>query len=131
MKKHLTWKGRINRLRFFNLELLLLLLIAISAITTLPLIYPSRYDSSFVESVTKIQLYTNLMNLPIVYFAMCFKIRRFHDLDKSALNLLWLLIPGVNFYFIFILFFSKGTDGQNKFGEDRLKENNQHFKESA
>lgn len=131
MKKYLTWKGRINRFRFLNLELLLILLIAISAITTLPLIYPSRYDSSFVTSVTNIQLYTNLMNLPIIYFAICFKIRRFHDLNKSAFNLLWLLIPGVNLYFIFILFFFKGTDGDNRFGEDRLKKSNKSLKESA
>jgi len=131
MTKYFTWKCRMNRFRYFNLQLLLTLFIVASIITTLPLIYPSRYDPNFVAAMTKIQFYTNLINIPILYWYICFKIQRFHDLNKSGWNVFWFAIPIVNLYFAVTLFFVKGTVGENQYGPYILAGTKPNFKESA
>jgi len=44
------------------------------------------------------------------------KIRRFHDLDRKGISVLYLLIPFYNFFVLLHLYFAKGTIGNNKFG---------------
>ncbi len=47
-------------------------------------------------------------------------IRRLHDLDRSGWWILLFLIPLVGAIILIIWFCSKGTDGSNRFGADRL-----------
>lgn len=47
-------------------------------------------------------------------------IRRLHDLDRSGWWILLFLIPLVGAIILIIWFCSKGTDGPNRFGADRL-----------
>jgi uncharacterized membrane protein YhaH (DUF805 family) len=46
--------------------------------------------------------------------------QRFHDLEYSGWAVLWLLIPVINLYFFFLLFFRRGTAGANQYGPDPL-----------
>ena len=47
-------------------------------------------------------------------------VRRLHDLDRSAWWILLDLVPLVGWIILLIWFCFKGTDGQNRFGADRL-----------
>ena len=47
-------------------------------------------------------------------------IRRLHDLDRSGWWILLFLIPLIGAIILIIWFCSKGTDGPNRFGADRL-----------
>ena len=46
--------------------------------------------------------------------------QRFHDLGYSGWTLLWLLVPLINLYFFYLLFFKPGVAGGNRFGPDPL-----------
>nr|WP_319516190.1 DUF805 domain-containing protein [uncultured Cohaesibacter sp.] len=45
-------------------------------------------------------------------------VRRLHDVNKSSWWGLGSLIPFMNFYALYLLFFKRGTEGPNKFGDD-------------
>jgi uncharacterized membrane protein YhaH (DUF805 family) len=47
-------------------------------------------------------------------------VRRLHDLDRSGWWLLLSLIPLVGAIILIVWFCGKGTDGPNRFGQDRL-----------
>jgi uncharacterized membrane protein YhaH (DUF805 family) len=47
-------------------------------------------------------------------------VRRLHDLDRSGWWVLLDLIPVVGWIILIIWFCTKGTDGPNRFGADRL-----------
>lgn len=47
-------------------------------------------------------------------------IRRLHDLDKSGWYILIMCIPIINIVFGLYLLFAKGTEGDNKYGNDPL-----------
>ena len=47
-------------------------------------------------------------------------VRRLHDLDRSGWWLLLDLIPVVGWIILIVWFCTKGTDGPNRFGADRL-----------
>jgi uncharacterized membrane protein YhaH (DUF805 family) len=51
---------------------------------------------------------------------LVFVAKRFHDLDRSALYILGMLVPFYNLYLGIILLFQKGTTGPNRFGPDPL-----------
>jgi len=131
MYKYFHWKGRISQLGYINSQLLVLLFFIGIVLTTLPLIYESRYDPAFVDSMAGIQFYTNLFSIFVVYWDLCFKIKRFHDIDYSPFNIFWFLVPGINLYFFVILFLKKGTIGPNKYGPDPLNKRSPEYKETA
>lgn len=54
--------------------------------------------------------------IAMIFYGASFTVRRFHDLDKSAYYLLWLLVPLVNLYFYIILFFMAGKEQANNYG---------------
>ena len=62
----------------------------------------------------------------ITIFAMA---KRCHDLDKSGWEFLKSLIPIYNIYFLFILLFSDGTIGGNRYGKNptEFKENDESW----
>jgi uncharacterized membrane protein YhaH (DUF805 family) len=47
-------------------------------------------------------------------------VRRLHDLDRSGWWILLFLIPIVGWIVLLIWYCTKGTDGPNRFGADRL-----------
>ena len=52
--------------------------------------------------------------------SLAIAIRRLHDLDRSGWWILLGLIPLVGIIVLLIWYCSKGTDGPNRFGQDRL-----------
>jgi uncharacterized membrane protein YhaH (DUF805 family) len=52
--------------------------------------------------------------------ALCVTVRRLHDLDRTGWQLLLGLIPFVNLYIWFLLFFQPGTQGPNRYGPDPM-----------
>jgi len=57
-------------------------------------------------------LYTLALFLPSIGVM----IRRFHDINKSGWNSLWMIIPIVNLVLILIWFTQAGDKGKNKYG---------------
>lgn len=54
-----------------------------------------------------------LLSLINIYAIVC----RLHDIDKSGLWVLLVLIPFMGFIMSVYLLFAKGTQGRNRFGE--------------
>jgi uncharacterized membrane protein YhaH (DUF805 family) len=46
--------------------------------------------------------------------------QRFHDLGLSGWAILWLLVPVIQFYYVYLLLFKRGQSGENRFGPDPL-----------
>lgn len=46
--------------------------------------------------------------------------QRFHDLGMSGWSVLWMLVPIVQLYFLYVLFARRGEAGENRFGPDPL-----------
>lgn len=61
-----------------------------------------------------------LLYLPTAHGMVVIAVKRFHDLNRSGWNYLYLLIPGVNLYFLYLLYFKKGNQGDNSYGPDPL-----------
>ena len=62
-----------------------------------------------------------IVGLAVIIGGVSLVVKRLHDLDKSGLFALLMLIPIVDFFFGLYLLLAKGTDGVNRFGEDPLQ----------
>lgn len=101
MIKYFLIKGRINRRELFALTAVVLLLEFIAC-----LIFRNKSDILIKISIL----------LFVFYLMQCAK--RFHDINKSAINgFLWWIVPIINLVYFFQLYFSKGNDRRNKYGE--------------
>lgn len=104
-----SWKGRINRLPFFIIQLL----------------------AGFISGIFEISLdYTNnliyvILGLLIMiissYIITVTTIKRFHDLDESGWHYFLLLIPFYNIYINIKLLFFEGSSGSNSYGLNPLR----------
>jgi len=65
---------------------------------------------------------TSLADLALFLPGLALAIRRLHDLDRSGWWILLALIPIIGFVILIIWFCTKGTEGPNRFGPDRLAE---------
>lgn len=117
MLQYLLWYGRLNRQKFILIHLLLGLMILVSMeyLTANPSwnVYTHKlgYEPALVCGF--------MVYLPLTWILFCCQIRRYHDLNKSGLNILWFNVPLINLYWTLRLVFEKGTPGPNKYGEDR------------
>lgn len=55
-------------------------------------------------------------------YGISFAVRRFHDMGRGGAELLWFLVPFANIYFLFLIFFKAGDEGENEFGSVPKKE---------
>jgi uncharacterized membrane protein YhaH (DUF805 family) len=58
-----------------------------------------------------------LLMFPFAYSVICVTVRRFHDLGRSGWYYLLFVIPVYNLYLAFLLWFVRGTEGQNAYGD--------------
>lgn len=72
-------------------------------------------DLAIGEPVTN-----TIFSLGIFLPGLSVAIRRLHDLDRSGWWILLFLIPLIGAIILIVWFCSKGTDGPNRFGPDRL-----------
>lgn len=108
MSNFFNFKGRTNRLNYF---------IALCLIT-----FISYSSDIIVENTSSTFLYVILIIFNIIAVAkyICITIQRFHDIGRSGRHFWLFLIPIYNIYLELVLLFKKGTDGNNKFGDDPL-----------
>ena len=126
LKKYIHINGRMNRkpylLRLLAMFLLYLVLIIINTIAGAVIDkMPEEQVSGFVFALFIVWL----LFLIIVYcvltaYSIAIAIRRIHDTDNSAWWLLAGMIPFLNFYVLYLLWFKKGTTGSNRYGSDPL-----------
>tara|TARA_Y100001970_G_scaffold283326_1_gene398153 strand:- start:283 stop:549 length:267 start_codon:yes stop_codon:yes gene_type:complete len=67
-----------------------------------------------------LSILTNLFVILNIIPGIMLAIRRFHDLNRSGFWVLINLIPVIGVIIVFIWFCFKGTEGQNRFGENPL-----------
>lgn len=102
------YAGRLNRERFFGwivvLASLTLLLTLVEVLRDFP--------SDLIWGVSL--LLCGVMTVPVA--------KRFHDLDKSGWYAVLAFVPVISLLVMAYLFFWKGTSGSNRFGPDRLEQ---------
>ena len=115
----LTFKGRLNRARYFWYEIGVGLILIITT-----LVFIGFFGFVKIAGGDALDIvFAILFIIRIVLFAyyVSFTIRRLKDLDKSRWLLLLMFIPFVNVGFHIYLIFFKGTKGPNKYGPDPLE----------
>ncbi len=89
--------GRIGRIRYLGysmgLSILIMLVTGILSAATSPAILPLSY-------------------IPVIYVSLMLAIKRSHDFNTTGWLSVLVLVPLINFLFLFI----PGTDGPNRFG---------------
>ena len=71
-----------------------------------------------IDAVLGIKLFDPLYSLAVAIPSLALLVRRFHDIDRSAWNLLWLFLPLIGWIVIFVMTVLRGTEGPNNYGED-------------
>jgi uncharacterized membrane protein YhaH (DUF805 family) len=101
MIKYFRLKGRINRI-----ELVVLTIIILTLQSIVYLIWGN--DSDIFPTI--------FVLLFVIYLIQCAK--RYHDINRWGINgFIWWIIPGLNLFYFFELYFLKGNDSKNKYGE--------------
>ena len=108
----INFKGRLNRkpflIQFFTLWVLLILFIG----------YAKPEKGSTLNTISMIVFFS------LIPLSMWLFVRRLHDLNHTGWWSICALVPYLNIVFAAYLFFFKGTNGSNKYGQDPLEENN-------
>jgi uncharacterized membrane protein YhaH (DUF805 family) len=73
-----------------------------------------------IDSVIGASVTSTIWDLATFLPSLAVGVRRLHDTDRSGWWLLLGLIPLVGIIILIVWFCGKGTDGPNRFGEDRL-----------
>ena len=86
----------------------------------------------FQEESQEFILANGIFRLAFVYSFCCIVIKRFQDLGDPPIHSCLMIVPFVNIYFAFELFFKKGNIGLNQYGQDPLAiEKSKKFYEAA
>lgn len=111
-------KGRINRLNFFFYYSHLFIILFL-----LSIIFHATQVTTDSNQLIKWTLFFMLLFL-IIYTSSNLTVKRLHDLNKPGKYFFFLFLPIINVYWTFLLFFEKGTNGENKFGPNSTLEVN-------
>ena len=76
--------------------------------------------AEIIDAVIGRPIFYTLFTLGVLIPNIAIGVRRLHDLDRSGWWLLLSFIPLVGAIILIVWFCSKGTDGPNRFGPDRL-----------
>ncbi|MGE4565703.1 MAG: DUF805 domain-containing protein [Victivallaceae bacterium] len=71
-----------------------------------------------LDLVLGTSLFYPLYSLAVLIPSLAIMVRRFHDIDRSAWNLLWLFLPLIGGIVILVMMLLRGTAGANNYGED-------------
>lgn len=83
-------------------------------------IFLAEIVTSFIDMVLGFSATTGLFGLATFLPSLAVAIRRLHDLDRSGWWILLALIPVIGWIILIIWDCTKGTEGPNRFGPDRL-----------
>ena len=104
-----TTEGRLNRFAYLKYQVTLALISALVG-------FLASNADTFLLTVP-----AGIWSLVACVGGVMLSIRRLHDLDKSGLMLLLVLIPLIDIIFLLYLWLAPGTVGRNRFGEDPLQ----------
>ncbi len=109
--------GRIGRLRF------LIWSVALAVVATGGIYLIS---SVLIPNFIVAGLVASLFYIVVFIFTIFITFRRFHDLGKSGLYVLAMLVPVFNVYLLLGLLLRSGTAGPNQYGDDPLPPEKNH-----
>jgi uncharacterized membrane protein YhaH (DUF805 family) len=108
--KMFAMNGRIGRIRWIAYMSSLWILASVAIVTFIKLV--SLININLALTISK------ALPLTVWLIPLLVSRRRLHDLGLSALYLIGVIIPFVNLYFIFMLIFKRGDEGNNEFGPE-------------
>ena len=108
-EKFFNYEGRLNRKPFILRVLVICILSGIIGCIVNEIFNASIRDQACF-----------LLTLPLSVSGVMLTIRRLHDTDHSGWWWFTGLIPFLNFYTIYLVYFKRGTSGDNRFGADPL-----------
>lgn len=112
-----TFSGRLNRKRYFGRSLLLGAATAVIYIVGLLIVGICSVLSNALAGMVGVFLAV-LMMVMVMLVHISLGARRCHDLDKSGWLYIAVMIPFLGALVALYLLFAKGTEGNNKYGED-------------
>lgn len=104
----LSFSGRIGRVRWFGYTSTGMVVSVLSLA-----FLASRVPDHYPELESAIGW---CATLSVIAFICIMAMRRLHDLGMPRLSFLFLLLPGVNLYFLFLMAFRAGDPGANPYG---------------
>ena len=104
-----SFKGRINRAKYWIIHLLIAVVSVIIFLIGFPV------NSPVVSNNAPVSALLLLYFIFVVWIGLAVNVKRWHDLDKSGWSEL------TRFMAFFDLGFRKGTHGPNRFGPDPLE----------
>ena len=104
-----TTEGRLNRWRYLKYQ------VTLALIPSLVGFFVSSTDSVLLT------VPAGILSIAASVGGIMLAIRRLHDLDKSGLMLLLVLIPLIDIILLLYLWLAPGTVGRNRFGADPLE----------
>ena len=106
-KKYAQGKGRASRSEYWYFYLFTVLVgIGLTILLTM-----SNHS-------TMVQLVSDLINLALIVPGITVLVRRFHDTNRSAWNMLWAFLPIVGWIIILVYLIEPGTPGANNYGNE-------------
>lgn len=115
-KEVYTTNGRLNRLRYFKYQVILIL---VAALASMAFVFVGRILTGTTDSVL-ITVPTGTLSFAASVGHVMLDVRRLHDLNKSGWFWLLLFVPLINIIFMFYMWLAPGTAGYNNYGEDPL-----------
>jgi uncharacterized membrane protein YhaH (DUF805 family) len=109
LSQYATFSGRAPRSEYWWYSLAAMLASFLIAVPDALLFPTSAIDLS------------SLFAIAIFVPGMAVSVRRFHDIDKSGWNLLWIFLPFVGFFLILYWCCQKGDVIDNDYGPDPLE----------
>ena len=111
-----TSKGRLNRKSYIYRSIFLsLVLCIVQGVLTFAANTIGALELLFAVVAFGFSLFGFVSNIMM-------GVRRLHDLDLSGWWMLLLCVPLINLFFAIYIYFFKGTEGPNQYGEDPLQQ---------
>jgi len=120
LKKYAVFSGRAQRKEYWMFYLfnffILLIIAAIFIIFYLLYYYDIFTGAGFIFIIISAFVFI-LYNLVLIIPSIAITVRRLHDIGKSGMMLLVLLIPLVGWVWLLLLLTTKGDSDNNKYGK--------------
>ena len=116
-EKFLSFKGRLNRKRYFLRQLALGLFSGIF----ISFLSGMMTNTKSLDMLIVFVVLILAIAIPCIACGVSLMVRRFHDLGKSGWYILWNLCPVINIGVSLYLLFGKGVSGENSYGPDPLE----------
>jgi uncharacterized membrane protein YhaH (DUF805 family) len=115
LSKFITFDGRASRSEYWLYELFLMMvwavLIAVSSVVF----------SSFPDKATAVAIGYWLIHGAFLLSSWANAVRRLHDRNRSAWNLLWIFFPLAGGLILLIWWCQRGVVGPNRYGPDPVE----------